>query len=109
MDRELHLEPIKQEAWHKQIKGEIEASKRPIDKMSIAEINQMYEQKKFLCDDCGKELERSDVSLEEHITHLINPIVLWSCDDCIIKCMKNGSVIAATEEPDPDQWQIENV
>lgn len=109
MNHELYFQPIKQEDWYKQIKDRIVNSKRPIDKMSIKEINQMYENKKFLCDDCGKELEKSDIPLEDHISHLINPMVLWSCEDCIIKCMKNGNVIGATEEPKPDQWQLDNI
>lgn len=55
MDK-LFLEPIRQETWYLQIKDEISHSKRPIDKMSIAEILQMYRERKFLCDTCGKQL-----------------------------------------------------
>lgn len=109
MTAELYFKPNKQESWYKQIKDEIQTSKRTIDKMSIKEINQMYEQKKILCDDCGKDLERSDIPLEDHITHLINPMIIWSCEDCVIKCVKNGNVIGATEESKPDQWQLDNI
>lgn len=77
--------------------------------MSIKEINQMYEQKKTLCDDCGKELEKSNIPLDDHISHLINPRVIWSCEDCIIKCVKDGRVIASTKEPEPEQWQVDNI
>lgn len=77
--------------------------------MSIKEINQMYEQKKFLCDDYGKELEKSDILIEDHVSHLINPRIIWSCEDCIIKCIKNGDVIASTKESKPEQWQLDNV
>ena len=108
MNDTLHVKRVKQESWYKQIKDRIPNSKRPIDQLSISQINQMYKQKKFLCDDCGNELEKSDIPLEDHISHLINPMVLWSCEDCIIKCMKNGSVIGATEE-NPNQWQIDNI
>ncbi len=110
MPTELFFKPIKQEAWYLQIKDKIPNSKRPIDKMSIKQINQMYENKKFLCDDCGKELEKpNNIPLEDHIIHLINPIVLWSCEDCILKCEKEGRVIASTKEPDPKQYQIDGV
>jgi hypothetical protein len=92
-------EPIKQDAWYFQIKDEIPHSKRPIDKKPIAEILQMYRGRKFLCDTCGKELiGKIDFSIEDHIAHMINPIILWSCEDCIIMSdIKNGRVIAATD------------
>jgi len=109
LNNELHFEPIKQEAWYKQIKDRITNSKRLIDRMSIKEINQMYDQKKFLCDDCGKELEKADIPLEDHISHLINPFTIWSCEDCIIKCEKEGRIVGATEEPEPEQWQVDNI
>ena len=92
-------EPIIQEGcWHLQLKGKRQSGKRPIDKMSIAEVLQMYEERKFLCDTCGKELGRTEYSLIDHIIHLINPMILWSCDDCIISDIKNGNVIAATSD-----------
>ncbi len=90
-------EPIKQEAWYLQIKDEIPHSKRPIDKMSIADVLHMYRERKFVCDTCGKELGKIDFPLEEHIAHMINPIILWSCEDCIMSDIKNGRVIAATD------------
>lgn len=93
---QLFLEPIKQQAWYLQIKDEIQRSKRPIDKMPIAEILQMYRERKFLCDTCGKAIDMH-TSLEDHIAHMINPIVLWSCEDCIMSDIKNGKVIAATD------------
>ena len=105
----LHIKPQKQEAWYLQIKNDIQNSKRVVDKMSIKEINQMYTQKKTLCDDCGKELEKSNIPLEDHISHLINPRVIWSCEDCIIKCVKDGRVIASSKESEPEQWQIDNI
>jgi hypothetical protein len=91
-------EPIKQDAWYFQIKDEIPHSKRPIDKKPIAEILQMYRARKFLCDTCGKELiGKIDFSIEDHIAHMINPIILWSCEDCIMSDIKNGRVVAATD------------
>lgn len=105
MIADLHFQPIKQEAWHLQIKDKIQTSKRPIDKLSIAEIRKMYQENMFSCDTCGKKFEKNNFTLEEHITHLINPIVLWSCEDCIIKDLKNGNVIGATE---PDSTKTNN-
>jgi hypothetical protein len=94
-------EPIKQEAWHIQLKDKRLSGKRPIDKMSIAQILRMYEERKFLCDTCGKELVGKNVcSLKDHIAHLINPKVLWSCEDCLIDDFKNGRIIAATPDDD---------
>ena len=99
MEENLSLEPIKQEAWHLQLKDKRQSGKRPIDKMSTAQVLQMYRERKFLCDTCGKELVgRVDFSLEDHIVHLINPIMLWSCEDCIMDDYKNGRVIATTPD-----------
>lgn len=63
----LFSTPIKQEAWYKQVREEIAKEKRPIDRMSTNEIAQMYKDKKFVCDSCGKELselEKNSFSLE---------------------------------------------
>lgn len=90
----LSIEPIKQEAWYLQIKDQIVSSKRSIDKMPIAVILHMYKHKKFLCDTCGKELGRIDFSLDDHIAHLVNPLILWSCEECLVDDMKNHRVIA---------------
>jgi hypothetical protein len=95
---ELFLEPTKQEAWHLQLKDKRFSSKRSIDKMSIAQILRMYEERKFLCDTCGKELGLTEFSLIDHTIHLINPLILWSCEDCIIFDIKNGNMIAATPD-----------
>lgn len=93
----LTVKPVVQQAWYLQIRDEIVTSKRPIDKMSIHQILVMYEQKKFLCDTCGKELGKTDFSLEAHVAHIINPIILWSCEDCIVDDMKQGRVLGSTE------------
>jgi hypothetical protein len=98
MGKDLFLgEPIKQEAWYLQIKDVIRYSKRQMDKMPIAEILQMYRARKFLCDTCGKELDKVNFSIEDHIAHMINPVILWSCEDCIMSDIKNRRVIAATD------------
>jgi hypothetical protein len=93
----LSFKPIRQEAWYLQIRDKILHSKRPTDKMSIAEVLQMYRERKFVCDTCGKELYRAEFSLEDHICHLINPVVLWSCEECILSDIKDGRTIATTE------------
>ncbi len=103
---ELHREPIKQQAWYLQIKDEIPNSKRPIDKMSIAEILEMYQNNDFVCDDCGSKMGKMNCTLKEHIAHVINPIVHWSCEDCIIQAIRNGRVIASTATT--DKWKLSN-
>ena len=99
---------IKQQAWHLQIKDEISKNKRPIDKLSIAEIRKMYQERKFLCDSCGNELGKCEYTLEEHITHLINPSYYWCCEDCLQNDLRSNRIIAISEEPKPENWQIEN-
>ena len=104
----LHFKLIKQEAWYLQIKDEIIHSKKSMDKMSIAEILKIYDGKKYLCDTCNKELGgKNNFTLVDHITHLINPTVLWSCEDCIIKDMKSGNIIGEAETK-LESWQIRN-
>lgn len=75
--------------------------------MSIAEILKIYQNKEYLCDTCNKKLEKNKFTLKDHITHLINPTVLWSCEDCIIKDMKSGNIIAEAETK-LESWQIRN-
>lgn len=100
----LSCEPIKQQQWFKQIRDEIANSKRPIDKMSIAEIRKMYQERKFLCDSCGKQFDKCEYTLEEHIIHLINPSYFWSCEDCFQNDLRNDRIIAMPEEK-IDQWK----
>ncbi|MGH9999013.1 MAG: hypothetical protein ACRD90_04030 [Nitrosopumilaceae archaeon] len=104
----LSFTPIKQEAWYKQIREDIAKGKRPIDRMSIAEIKKLYEEKKFLCDSCGKEIGKCDYTLEEHVLHLINPSYLWTCEDCYQSDLRSDRIIAMTEEPKPEVWQDQN-
>ena len=103
MITDSQFQPIKQEAWYLQIKDKIQHSKRPIDKMSVAEIRKIYQEKDFVCDTCGSKFEKDNFTLEEHITHLINPIVLWSCEDCIMKDLKQDNIIAAIDESKPEK------
>lgn len=103
----LFLTPIKQEAWYKQIREEIAISKRPIDKMSVAEISKMHDEQKFLCDTCGKELGKSDVSVKDHVLHLINPSIWWCCEDCYQSDLRNDRIIAMEEERS-ESWQEQN-
>lgn len=100
--------PIKQEAWHKQIKTEITRSKRPIDNMSIAQIRKLYQEKKVLCDSCSKEIGKCNYTLEEHVIHLINPSVLWCCEDCYQSDLRNNRIIAIAEDPKSEAWQDQN-
>jgi hypothetical protein len=94
---ELSFEPIIQQAWYLQIQDQIQSSKRLIDKMPIAAILEMYRERKFLCDTCGRGLGRIDFSLKDHIAHMINPSIIWSCEDCLIDDMKHNRIVASTE------------
>ena len=105
---QLFTNPIKQEAWHKQIRDEITHSKRTIDKMSIAEIGEMYDEGKFLCDTCGKVLFNFKKSLTDHVLHVINPSIWWTCEDCFQNDLRNGRVITVSEEPKSGSWEDRN-
>jgi hypothetical protein len=95
----LHVRSIPQVAWHLQIKESVARSKRTIDKMSINDIATMYRNGNLLCDTCGKSLGKGfDFALEDHIIHLINPGFVWSCEDCILDDVKNGRIIAQTQD-----------
>jgi hypothetical protein len=100
----VYSTPIPQIAWYLQIKDKIPRSKRRIDKMTTAEIGEMYRNKKFLCDTCSKELGKCNFTLEEHILHLINPMVLWTCEDCLMEDMRNDRVIASMSSK-LEQWK----
>ena len=100
----LHSDPIQQIAWYLQIKDKIPKSKRPIDKMTTAEIGKIYRNNKFLCDTCSKELGKCNFTLEEHILHLINPMIIWTCEDCLIDDMKNDRIIASMSRK-LEQWK----
>ena len=97
---ELFSEPIKQQAWHLMFNADIDKRgyKRPIDRMPVAEILKMYEEENFICDGCGARIGKVNCTLKEHIAHLINPIVGWSCDKCMLKLYKSGDIIAGDVE-----------
>jgi hypothetical protein len=101
----LSFNPIPQISWYLQIRDKMMESKRPIDKMSTVELIRIYKEKKFLCDTCGKIFDKCNFTLDDHIIHLINPSILWSCDDCLIKDMKKGKIIASTPEPQTEPWK----
>lgn len=103
----ISTKPIPKIAWYYQIREKISESIRPIDKMTTVELITMYQEKRFSCDTCGKIFDKCNFSLVDHITHLINPSVLWSCEDCLISDMKNGRIIASTPEPVSDKWKAE--
>lgn len=105
---ELYSKPIPQTAWHMQIKEEIQSSKRPIDRMAIAEIVKMYEELNFLCDICGNKLQHGNkLTLTEHIIHLINPAFKITCEDCFQDDLRKGRIIAMCREK-IENWQIQD-
>ena len=77
--------------------------------MSLSEIREMYSLKKFACDSCGKDLEECNLSLEDHMIHLINPLVLWKCKSCLSRSIKQNKIIQVTDNSNnPYQWQLQN-
>jgi len=93
---DLHIKPIKQEAWHLSINNKMNKSKRIIDAMSQGEIYQMYQDKNFVCDTCGKTIPNVNlIPIEQHAIHLIDPTCYWVCESCEKKDFKNNNVIAS--------------
>jgi len=93
---QLFMEKAPQVAWWKQF--DYSKSIKPMDKMPIAEIVKLYESGFVLCDSCGKKLKISEskFTLLDHITHLINDKVLWSCEGCYLEDKRTGKIIAET-------------
>ncbi len=92
-------------SWYSQIKEKIGHSKRPIDKMSIKEINEMYKKGIFNCDSCGNEFDKTDFTLRDHISHLIDPLYYWVCEDCFQSDLRNNHIIAIEEEKNLTDYQ----
>lgn len=91
----LHSKPPKQEAWHKQVSKNMNKSQRIIDTMSQGEIYQMYKNKEFVCDDCGKQIPNVHlIPIEQHMIHLIDPTCHWVCETCTDDDLENDKVIA---------------
>lgn len=86
---------LPQIAWWKQIKDELPKSKKPMDKMPIREIMELYKSGFILCDSCGKKMKITDCKydLTEHIIHMINPMALWSCEGCYLQDKRQGRII----------------
>jgi hypothetical protein len=102
---ELTWIPAKEEPWYLQIKDEIPKSERPIDNMSTKQIRKMYMYNVFLCDSCGKEFDKTNFTLKEHILHLIDPLYYWSCENCFQQDLREGRVIAMENELVPKKDQ----
>lgn len=96
---QLFMIEIPQLAWHLQQPEALKQSKKPMDKMPLAEIIKLYERGVVLCDSCGKEMEISECAytLIEHIVHLINPNTMWSCEGCYLEDKRKGKIIAECE------------
>ncbi|TVP41909.1 hypothetical protein [Candidatus Nitrosocosmicus arcticus] len=72
---------------------------RIIDDMTYSEIYQMYDNEEFRCDTCGKPLKDEgelDIPVKDHINHLLNPQIIWSCMDCINEDFKKGRILMHT-------------
>jgi hypothetical protein len=95
---ELFRKSIPQIAWYLQIRDKIPKSFRLIDKMATWEIGEMYRQQFFFCDTCWNEYGYPiNYSMEHHILHLINPKILWSCEECSDDDFKSGRVIGVAK------------
>jgi hypothetical protein len=98
----IFSKPLKPESWYKQytrIIEEMTRRERPIDKLTIAEIGKMYEERNFLCDSCGKKIEDKNIcTLKEHILHLIDPFYEWCCEECFQQDLREGRIIAMEDE-----------
>ncbi len=112
----LIMHEVKQQEWWKQwmehidhgikVTGEPEY-RRTIDRMSVAEISEMYKRGMHPCDTCDRELQlrASDLTthgLAYHITHVINQHMLVGCDECMYDDYKNGRILAGDV---PDEWR----
>lgn len=73
--------------------------KRVIDSMTYSEIYEMYENEDYRCDTCGRPLKEErdlQISAKDHIIHLLNPNIIWSCTDCLSNDFEHDRVIMMT-------------
>jgi len=83
---------------------------KAIYKKSISEINDLIENKKWICDDCGKEVP---LKLPETYEKLRN-FALWTinrncctiCKDCEEKIITQGRVLGTNEGWYPDKEKL---
>ena len=54
----------------------------------------MYDKNESICDDCGKPFDANNLSLKDHIMHMINPMYYWSCTACLVELHRRGGIIA---------------
>jgi hypothetical protein len=95
--------PIKQQEWWKQIFPHIKECRRAMDRLSIAEIIELYSKNRILCANCGKELDiPPNWEPIHHIINLINPMTGATCDDCMYKLYKTGNILAGEI---PQEWK----
>ena len=82
---ELIRTPVKQQEWFKQYLEDNHTFIRTIDRLSTAEIADLYERGMFACDKCGKELQINRLNRDDmkiHVLHVINKAILLCCEDC---------------------------
>jgi len=97
---EFGMESIPQISWWKQ--RDYSKSIKPMDKLPLIEIQKLYESGFVLCDSCGKKIKISDCkySLVDHITHLINTHVVWTCEGCYLQEKREGKIIVVIPNTD---------
>lgn len=72
---------------------------RIIDSMTYSEIYEMYDKEDYRCDTCGRPLKDDGelhISIKDHVIHLLNPSIIWSCIGCINNDFKKRRVIMTT-------------
>jgi len=104
VEQPLFTKHIKQQEWWKQIHPKIEKCRKAMDRLSMAEIIELYSRNKILCADCGKEMDitNSEWKPIDHIINLINPSTGSTCDDCMYYLYKTGNILAGEI---PDEWK----
>ncbi len=74
---------------------------KPINKMTIGQINHMIGDGKITCGTCDTMLDltlpKDFKELQQIISHIINPCTLMCCDKCMLDDFDNGRVLGAEE------------
>lgn len=81
--------------WHIESKAGLEKNSRTIDRMTLTEIKEMYDEQYLQCDMCTRKLERYPFTAGDHVQHVINPDIWWKCEFHITEEKEHGSLMPA--------------